>query len=100
MKIKIKTNDYREFKEFPIVSLRHELDENGIPVDIVITGTEEILNAISEFAHIGCNIQELSTESWNSHNSSLLILKGATHEALYARLNSFEVLEATKIIYE
>jgi hypothetical protein len=98
MKIKIKTNDYREFKEFSIVTLKHELDENGIPVDIVITGTEEVLNAISEFAHIGCNIQELSSEPWNICPS--LIIKGATHEALYARLNSFEVLEADKVIYE
>ena len=94
MKIRIKTNDYREFKEFPIISIKHELDENGVPVDIMIAGTEEVLEQIAEFASIGWNIREL-----DENDSVILMMKGATHEALYARLNHFNVLEANKVVY-
>lgn len=94
MKIRIKTNDYRGFKEFPIISIKHELDENGMPVDIMIAGTEEVLEQIAEFSSIGWNIREL-----DENDSAILMMKGATHEALYARLNQFNVLEANKVLY-
>lgn len=41
MKIRIKTNDYRGFEEFPIASIRYNLDEEGIPIDITIGATED-----------------------------------------------------------
>ena len=95
MKIRIKTNDYRGFEDFPIVSIKYQLDENGVPVDIMITGTEEILENIAEFASIGWSIREL-----DENDSVILRVKGATHEALYARLNHFNVAEASKVIYK
>lgn len=94
MKIRIKTNDYRGFEEFPIASIKYQLDENGVPVDIVVAGTEEILEHIAEFASIGWNIREL-----DENDSIFLMEKGATHEALYARLNHFNVVEASEVIY-
>ena len=95
MKIRIKTNDYRGFEEFPIVSIKYQLDENGMPVDIIIAGTEEVLEHIAEFASIGWNMKELD---WGSN--FILKDKGATHEALYARLQHFNVLEAKEVIYK
>ena len=94
MKLRIKTNDYREFEEFPIVCIKYQLDENGIPVDIAIAGTEQALEQIAEFASIGCNIREL-----DENDSIFLMEKGATHEALYARLQHFNVLEAKNVIW-
>ena len=96
MKIRIKTNDYREFEDFSVVSIKYQLDENGVPVDIIITGTEEVLEHIAEFASIGWNIKEL--DDWGSN--FILKDKGATHEALYARLQHFNVLEANEITYK
>lgn len=92
MKIRVKTNDYREFEEFPVASVKYQLDESGVPVDIIIAGTEETLEHIAEFASIGWNIREL--DDWDS--SAL----GATHEALYARLQHFNVVEAKAVIYK
>ena len=94
MKIRIKTNDYRGFEEFPIVSIKYQFDEEGIPIDIAITGTEEVLEHIAEFASVGWNIKELN---WDD---PLLIINGATHEALYARLQHFNVVEAKSVIYK
>lgn len=94
MKLRIKTGDYREFEEFPIVCIKYQLDENGIPVDIVIAGTEQELEHIAEFASIGWNIREL-----DENDSIFLMEEGATHEALYARLQHFNVLEAKVVIY-
>lgn len=99
MKIRIKTNNYEGFEEFPIVCIKYQLDENGIPVDIVIAATEEVLEHISVFASIGYNIRELDTAPW-SKDDLMLIIKGATHEALYARLNHFNVVEASEVIYK
>ena len=95
MKIRIKTDDYRRFEEFPIVSIKYSLDENGVPVDIVIAGTEEVLEHIAEFASIGWNIREL-----DENDSIFLMMKGATHEALYARLQHFNVVEYSEVIYK
>lgn len=95
MKLRIKTNDYREFEEFPIVCIKYQLDENGIPVDIVIYGDENTLLDICEYSRLGFNIQPLdSTYSYYEN------IQGATHEALYARLQPFDVLEAKNVIYK
>ena len=94
MKIRIKTNDYREFEEFPIVSIRYDIDETGVPVDIVIRANEETLEHIAEFSNIGWNMKEL-----DDYERKYTWAKEATHEALYARLNHFNVLEANKVLY-
>lgn len=94
MKIRIKTNDYREFEEFPIVSIKYDIDETGVPVDIVIRANEETLEHIAEFSSIGWNMKEL-----DDYEREYTWAKGATHEALYARLNHFNVLEANKVLY-
>lgn len=99
MKIRIKTNDYRGFEEFPIVSIKYNLDEEGIPVDIAINATEDVLEHISEFAQIGYNVRNLILDGFLDSDVKL-ILAGATHEALYARLNHFNVVEAKRVIYE
>lgn len=99
MKIRIKTNDYRGFEEFPIVSIKYQLDEKGIPVDIAIGATEDVLEHISEFAQIGYNIRHLIVDGFLTGDVELII-KGASHEALYARLNHFNVVEASKVIYK
>jgi len=99
MKIRIKTNDYRVFEEFPIVSIKYQLDEEGIPVDITIGATEDVLEHISEFAQIGYNIRHLIVDGFLTGDEEL-ILKGASHEALYARLNHFNVVEAREVIYK
>ena len=97
MKLKIKTGDYREYMEFPITSIQYEIDDNNIPVDIVISGTKEVLESIGEFAILGNNIRALDD---NDSYDIVLILKGATHEGLYARLPEFTVLGAKKCIYK
>lgn len=99
MKIRIKTNDYRGFEEFPIASIRYNLDEEGIPVDIIIGATEDVLEHISEFAQIGYNVRHLIVDGFLDSDAEL-ILAGATHEALYARLNHFNVVEAKRVIYK
>ena len=99
MKIRIKTNDYRGFEEFSIVSIKYQLDKNGVPVDIIIAGTEDVLEHISEFAQIGYNVRHLIVDGFLDSDAGL-ILAGATHEALYARLNHFNVVEASEVIYK
>ena len=98
MKIRIKTNDYREFEEFPIVSIKYQLDENGVPIDITIAGTKDVLEHISEFAQIGYDVKNLVVDGFLDSDAEL-ILAGATHAALYARLNHFNVVEAKRVIY-
>lgn len=81
--MKIKFNDGREYEVF---SVAYQLDENGIPVDIVIYGTKEVLEQIAEYASIGVNIQECD---WVSDMPN----------ALYARLQPFTVIEADRVQY-
>lgn len=53
--MKIKFNDGREYDVF---SVTHQMDENDVPIDIVIYGTKENLEQIAKHASIGVNIQE------------------------------------------
>ena len=96
MKIKFNAGYYLEEVEFEIVGINYECDERG-PIDIVIYGSEETLQKISEFAQCGSNIQEIGV-----YYSRGLRMRGfgATHEALYARLPEFTVLEMNRVIYQ
>ena len=93
--MKIKFNDGREYEVF---SVTYQLDENGIPVDIIIYGAKEVLEQIAEYASIGVNIQECD---WVSAMQSDMWMHYAdhVHNALYARLQPFTVIEADKVQY-
>ena len=77
--------------EYEIVDISYSLDRWGKPIDIVITADEDTLIKISEFAMIGCNIQE----SYKASKSGEPL-----HEALFARLLEFEVVGAEKVYYQ
>ena len=77
--------------EYEIVDICYSLDRWGEPIDIVITADEDTLIKISEFAMIGCNIQE----SYRASKSGEPL-----HEALFARLLEFEVVGAEKVYYQ
>ena len=77
--------------EYEIVEISYSLDRGGEPIDIVITADEDTLIEISEFAMIGCNIQE----SYRASKSGEPL-----HEALFARLLEFEVVGAKKVYYQ
>ena len=85
MKLKFKQYEYE------IVDICYSLDELGEPVDIIVTADEDTLLNISEFALIGCNIQE----SYRASKSGEPL-----HEALFARLLEFEVVGAEKVYYQ
>lgn len=85
MKLKFKQYEYE------IVDICYSLDEWGKPIDIVVTADEDTLINISEFAMIGCNIQESYRESKSGE---------PLHEALFARLLEFEVVGAEKVYYQ
>ena len=93
--MKIKFNDGREYEVF---SVTYQLDENGIPVDIIIYGTKEVLEQIAEYASISVNIQECD---WVSAMQSDMWMYYADHvcNALYARLQPFTVIEADRVQY-
>ena len=85
MKLKFKQYEYE------IVDICYSLDKWGEPVDIVVTADEDTLLNISEFAMIGCNIQESYKESKSGE---------PLHEALFARLLEFEVVGAERVYYQ
>ena len=93
--MKIKFNDGSEYDVF---SVTHQMDENDVPIDIVIYGTKEVLEQIASHAYIGVNIQECD---WVSSMQSGMWMHYADHvcEALYARLQPFTVIEADKVQY-
>lgn len=93
--MKIKFNDGREYDVF---SVTHQMDENDVPIDIVIYGTKEVLEQIAEYASIGVNIQECD---W-ADTLEVGVYKhyvDNVHRALYARLQSFCIKFAEKIKY-
>ena len=54
--MKIKFNNGREYD---VLSVSYESDEMGIPVDIIITGSKEVLlNIADEQCLLGFNIQQ------------------------------------------
>lgn len=74
--MKIKFNNGREYN---VLSVSYESDEMGIPVDIIITGSKEVLLSIAdEQCLLGFNIQQdpLSSDA-------------SIHKALYGRLREF-----------
>lgn len=73
--------------EFEVTDVRYSLDKFGEPVDIVITADEDTLLNISQFARIGCNIQE---SYWRGVPE---------YEALFARLLDFKVIGAKHVRY-
>ena len=91
--MKIKFNDGREYDVF---SVTHQMDENDVPIDIVIYGTKEVLEQIAEHASIGVNIQECN---WVNAVQSGMWMHYAdpVYEALYARLEPFTVTFADKV---
>ena len=93
--MKIKFNDGREYEVF---SVTYQLDENGIPVDIIIYGAKEVLEQIAEYASISVNIQECD---WVSAMQSGMWTHYADHvcEALYARLKPLTVRFADRVQY-
>jgi hypothetical protein len=101
MKIRFNTGDYRmyccpEEVEFEIVGIYYECDENG-PVDIVIYGSKETLQKISELVQSGSVIQEI--DDYYPRDIRMKGL-GATHVCLYARLPEFTVLGMNRVIYQ
>lgn len=96
MKIKFNIGYYPEEVEFEIAGIRYECDERG-PIDIVIYGSEETLQKISELVQSGSSIQEIG-----DYYSRGLRMKGlgTSHECLYARLPKFTVLEMNRVIYQ
>ena len=86
MKLKFKQYEYE------IVDICYSLDRWGEPVDIVVTADEDTLLNISEFAMIGCNIQESYRIDQTKTGEQL-------YEALFARLLEFEVVGAEKVYY-
>ena len=93
--MKIKFNDGREYDVF---SVTHQMDENDVPIDIVIYGTKKVLEQIAEYASIGVNIQECD---WERAMQSGMWMHYADHvcDALYARLQPFTVIEADRVQY-
>ena len=93
--MKIKFNDGMEYDVF---SVTHQMDENDVPIDIVIYGTKENLEQIAEYASIGVNIQECD---WDNVFQSGVWEHYSDHvcEALYARLEPFTVRFADKVQY-
>ena len=85
MKLKFKQYEYE------IVDIGYSLDRCGDPIDIVVTADEDTLLNISEFAMIGCNIQE----SYKIDKTGEPL-----HEALFARLLDFEVVGAEQVYYQ
>ena len=94
--MKIKFNDGREYEVF---SVTHQMDENDVPIDIVIYGTEENLEQIAEYASIGVNIQECD---WDNVFQSGVWKHYSDHvcEALYARLEPFTIIHAGRVQYD
>ena len=93
--MKIRFNDGSEYEVF---SVTHQMDENDVPIDIVIYGTKEVLEQIASYASIGVNIQECD---WVSAMQSDMWMHYAGHvcNALYARLQPFTVIEADRVQY-
>ena len=93
--MKIKFNDGMEYEVFYVT---YQLDENDVPIDVVIYGNKEVLEQIAKYASIGVNIQE---GDWVSIMQSGLWMHYADYiyEALYARLEPFTVRFADKVQY-
>lgn len=95
MKIVFENEAKNVLEEYPISTISYYLEE-GKPIDIFITGTLETLEAIAEYHAFGDgNIRELDWEDY--FNNSSLKKEGSTHEALFARLDSFRIEGMSKV---
>ena len=94
--MKIKFNDGREYEVFSVI---YQMDENDVPIDIVIYGTKEVLEQVAEYASIGVNIQECN---WDNVFQSGVWEHYSDHvcEALYARLEAFTIIHAGRVQYD
>lgn len=93
MKIVFENEAKNVLEEYPISTIGYYLEE-GKPVDIFITGSLETLEAIAEdHAFGGGNIRELRWEEWDSSLEKIV----STHEALFARLDSFRIEEMSRV---
>lgn len=99
MKIRIETDDYREYVEIPIVGIRYQLDEDNQPIDIVIYGSEKTIEDICEYARIGFNSKEIDAYPGFFYDD-VMLRRCATHECLCARLPKFTIIEADICFYE
>lgn len=96
MKIQFK-NYWDEVDEYPIYSIHYTVLD-GKPIDIVIVGYEEVLQEIAEkHCILGFNIVSLDDSAssiLNFFEAERALKFHATHEALYGRLQDFEVVDA------
>ena len=95
MKIRFYNNDlFDELDEYPIFSI-HYFVVDGQPVDITITGYEEVLEEIAALhGRLGFNIKELEDGCLTFAQRACAETHMATHEALYGRLDHFEIVDA------
>ena len=70
-------------KNYDVLSISYERDEYGIPIDISIIGSEEVLQSIAEEqCLLGFNIHQYQSSS-----------DASIYEALYGRLRPFIVIK-------
>lgn len=99
MKIRFYNNQFTdELDEYPIFSIHYQVVD-GQPIDITITGYEEMLEKIAALhGRLGFNIKEFDGEgclTWAQRKYAEEHM--VTHEALYGRLDSFEVVDAYNV---
>jgi len=76
---------------FEITGIYYYTDEKGWPIDISIFGDKETLIEIGEFACTNYNEQPLDYPCNRMERDAFF--NGAKHEALYARLPRFRIIE-------
>lgn len=82
--------------EYEIYSAQYQVDSKGIPVDIILYGSKQVLSAIVLHSYLGCNIIECDWEEsmracvWNHYSDYV-------HKALYARLQPFTIEGCSKV---
>ncbi len=99
MKIRFYNNDLLdELDEYPIFSIHYQVVD-GQPADIVISGYEEVLEEIAALhGRLGFNIKEFEDGGCLTFAQEECAKRHmVTHEALYGRLDHFEVVDAYNV---